>query len=253
MRNILIKKLSTRLKREAAYRLSKRMLKMKNRAAIISFCFDDFPKSALYTGGAILEGYGYSATYFISCNLCDSDSPVGRIVSKDDIQTAIKKGHEIGCHTYTHVDAWSTKPEEFEQSIMANRKAFSDIAPDTKFISFAYPLGNATPHIKKISEKYFNCARGGRQTNNRNFVDLNLLCSFFLDARTGVEFNDVKSIIDANRLQNGWLILTTHDITDHPSHYGCKTKLFTAIVDYIHKQNVLVLPIYRALDEIIKK
>jgi peptidoglycan/xylan/chitin deacetylase (PgdA/CDA1 family) len=69
---------------------------------VVSFTFDDFPKSALDVGGEILERYGARGTYYASLKLAWSYNILGQIFDDDDIRAAHRAGHEIACHTYTH-------------------------------------------------------------------------------------------------------------------------------------------------------
>ena len=69
---------------------------MDNRAPIVSFTFDDFPRSALHVGGEILRARGFAGTYYASLGLVDRDSPVGRIFSVYDLKSLLAQGHELG-------------------------------------------------------------------------------------------------------------------------------------------------------------
>ena len=70
---------------------------------VVSFTFDDFPKSALTAGGSILERHGARGTYYVASKLAKTDGAVGRLFDVEDISAAHHNGHEIGCHTYTHL------------------------------------------------------------------------------------------------------------------------------------------------------
>src|SRR5205814_3937935 len=82
-----------------------RRVKMRNPMAYISFTFDDFPRSALATGGAILSHFGMKGTYYASLGLMGQSSPVGPLFSAEDLNGVLIEGHELGCHTYAHCDA----------------------------------------------------------------------------------------------------------------------------------------------------
>ena len=42
---------------------------------LISFTFDDFPRSAIHTGGAILNRFGVAGTYYAAFGLVDQSTP----------------------------------------------------------------------------------------------------------------------------------------------------------------------------------
>src|SRR5882672_8352253 len=113
---------------------SRRRVRLPANFPVISFTFDDFPRSALSLGGAILEEHGLAATYYASLGLMDADDPdVGRIFSAEDLRAAHGRGHELGCHTFDHWHASKTQPEAFEASILRNREALSRILPGISF------------------------------------------------------------------------------------------------------------------------
>src|SRR5438132_6801029 len=111
-----------RFKLAISMRLARRPLIMRNEEPVMSFTFDDFPRSALLEGGTILGTYGIKGTFFASFGLMGQRAPTGQIFSADDIHEVVRQGHELGCHTYDHRHAWDTPPSTFEASIVRNRQ-----------------------------------------------------------------------------------------------------------------------------------
>ena len=72
--------------------------------AVISFTFDDFPASAAHIGAEIIERFGARATFYSSFSNSGLDSPSGNIASAADAVDLDARGHEIGCHTFSHMD-----------------------------------------------------------------------------------------------------------------------------------------------------
>ena len=58
----LITRMRGKYQRSASDLLHRRPLTMRNARPLVSFTFDDFPKNALYTGGAILAAAGIGAS-----------------------------------------------------------------------------------------------------------------------------------------------------------------------------------------------
>jgi len=85
---------------------------------LISFTFDDFPRSALLTGGAILKRFGLRGTYYASLGLMGKEAPPGVLFLRDDLEVLLEEGHELGCHSYSHCHSGKTKPNVFEDSII---------------------------------------------------------------------------------------------------------------------------------------
>ncbi|MBZ5623491.1 MAG: polysaccharide deacetylase family protein [Acidobacteriia bacterium] len=73
---------------------------------LISFTFDDFPRSALHTGGAILNRSGLAGTYYACLGLMGGETATGKLFNADDLKILIDRGHELGCHTYSHCHSW---------------------------------------------------------------------------------------------------------------------------------------------------
>src|SRR4051812_10835454 len=108
--------------RRGAMQLARRPLAMRNREPLISFTFDDFPRSALFTGGRILEDFGARGTYYTSFGLMGQTAPTGEIFTRDDFPQVLARGHELGCHTFAHCHAGETASAAFEASIVENRR-----------------------------------------------------------------------------------------------------------------------------------
>mgnify|MGYP003385607330 CR=1 FL=1 len=216
----------------------------------ISFTFDDFPRSALHTGGSILSQFGVRGTYYVSLGLLDSMAPTGEICSLDDVNLVLAQGHELGCHTYSHRHAWDTPPSDFERAILQNRQLLAELVPGAKFESLAYPIAGPRWSTKTCAGKHFRCCRGGGQAGNAHRVDLNHLKSFFLE-KSRDDFGEVQRVIDANKKACGWLIFSTHDIDAAPTPYGCTPEFFGRVVRYSVESGAAVLPVARTLDRVL--
>jgi peptidoglycan/xylan/chitin deacetylase (PgdA/CDA1 family) len=209
---------------------------------MISFTFDDFPRSALSNGGATLRQHGFSGTYYASFGLMGQQRSTGEIFRCDDLQELIREGHELACHTFDHCDSWKTTPDAFEASIVRNRQAAAQHVPGVTLKSLSYPISWPRPATKRRIASLFECARGGGQTFNAGVTDLNYLQAFFIEQTRG-DFDPIKQIIDDNTHATGWLIFATHDVSHNPTRFGCTPALFERIVDYAKKSGAHVLPV----------
>ena len=236
-------------RRNATRFLFTRPLSIHVQVPIISFTFDDFPRSALLTGGAILNQWGAVGTYYAAMGLIGQDSVSGPIFEAQDLSTLLGQGHELGCHTYFHSHSWNTDGQAFETSILENRKALQKLVPGAEFKSLSYPISEPRPMVKRRAVKYFECCRAGGQALNVGTVDLNQLSAFFLE-KTRDDIRPVKEIIDRNRESRGWLILATHDVVHEPSPYGCTPEFFAEVVKYAANSGAQVLPVMKALEAI---
>jgi len=236
--------------RRAARWLGRRTCRLPAAAPVISFTFDDFPRSALYQAGSLLREHGFAGTYYASFGLMGRISPTGEIFSEPDLAEFVQQGHELGCHTFHHCDSWATAPAEFEASVLRNRKQLAGLLPGASFASLSYPISWPRPQTKRRMLKYFECARGGGQTFNAGTADLNYLQAFFIEQCRG-DFIQIQQIIEANARANGWLIFATHDVCGSPTRFGCTPEFFRRVVAYAADSGAAILPVRQALRRLL--
>src|SRR5690348_7629759 len=119
--------------RSSAHLFFKRPFQLNSQVPFISFTFDDFPRSALHSGGEILRTFGFTATFYASLGLMGKQAPTGTMFLQEDLNTVLEQGHELGCHTFGHCHAWETKPDVFEESLIRNERTLSDLIPGASF------------------------------------------------------------------------------------------------------------------------
>ena len=234
------------LQRRAARWFSRRLCRIQLDSPVISFTFDDFPRSALTNAGVILSRYGFSGTYYACFGLMGQETSTGEIFRCEDLQELIEQRHELACHTFNHCDSWETTADEFEASILRNRQAAAQHVPSLTLTSLSYPISWPRPATKRRIASFFECARGGGQTFNAGIADLNRLEAFFIE-QSRDDFNAIKHVIDENTRANGWLIFATHDVSDSPTRFGCTSALFERIIEYTKKSGADVLPVRGAV------
>jgi peptidoglycan/xylan/chitin deacetylase (PgdA/CDA1 family) len=93
---------SRELLRRVAYKSVAKTIRMRNQRPVVSFTFDDFPRSAALNGARILERHGARGTFYVAGSYC------GKVVDgvvqycAEDLSALSHGGHEIGCHTFNH-------------------------------------------------------------------------------------------------------------------------------------------------------
>lgn len=254
-------KLQRRLATEMTRILFKRPLAVRTGFPLISFTFDDFPRSSFLEAGSILMRYGVLGTYYASLGLMGRQSHLGPMYEAEDLRKLVQQGHELGCHTFGHCHSWNTSVEVYERAIVENQQVLGELLPGTSFETFAYPHSAPRLAVKRVASRYFRCCRGGGlkagryihrhdaggQTFNSGITDLNYLCAFFLEqSRDHPEA--VKSLIDQNTRARGWLIFATHDVCTNPSPFGCTPGFFEQVVQWSMESGARVLPVMTALD-----
>jgi len=239
-------RLRNKYRRHAIGRWERRDFTLTAPVASVSFTFDDFPLSALTEGGRILLDYDVRGTYFVSMQLAGQRSVSGPIASRSEIAIALRDGHELGCHTFEHLDGSKVSADAFERSIETNRLALSEFVPDGRVATFAYPLEGPNLGTKRVAGQRFLACRGGGQSFNAGTVDLNLVKAYFLDRKNRHDLPSVRGLIERNAASRGWLIFATHDVRSEPSDYGCEPGYFADVVRWSVESGARVLPMAQA-------
>ena len=236
-----------RYQRSAARFFFRRPFVIDSPVPVVSFAFDDFPRSALHTGGAILTRAGARGTFYASLGLMGSHAPTGEMFVPEDVTTLLQQGHELGCHTFAHCDSWHTPSDVFEKSLTRNAQALANLVPGGSFRTFSYPINPPRPRSKRNAGKRFVCCRGGGQAFNAGAADLNYLASFFIE-KSRDDPQTLRRVIDENRQARGWLILSTHDVDHQPTPFGCTPDTFEEVVESVVRSGARILPVAEACE-----
>jgi peptidoglycan/xylan/chitin deacetylase (PgdA/CDA1 family) len=196
---------------------------------VVSFTFDDFPKSALTTGGAILERHGARGTYYTALKLAGIENNLGPSFDESDVVAAYQKGHEIACHTHTHLNCARSSPSAIKQEIHANARDFSGLLAGAALKNFAYPYGAVSRQARRSLIWRFQSCRGIRPGLNKAVPALAELLANRIYARD-FDSERIREMIAQNKSEKSWLIFYTHDVTNDPSPYGCTPEQFETVV-----------------------
>jgi len=238
------------LERRAARLMRKRVLTSKLDRPIVSFSFDDCPRSALENAAPILEGNGWRGTFYMAMGLCETTNHLGLHMSEADVKAAHKSGHEIADHTFDHIDGQQITPQNFIDNIDKNQAALAalDIPPSR---NFAYPYGCVSPTLKTAIAQKFELVRGvhNPKTGSANAaLDTALLPSMRM--YSGEAINDIIRAVELLEGAPQWLTIFTHDVREAPSDYGCTPDDMERIIRPIKDSGALVMPMIEALDYI---
>jgi peptidoglycan/xylan/chitin deacetylase (PgdA/CDA1 family) len=114
---------------------------MRNTKPLVSFTFDDAPASACVTGALLLERYQARGTYYIGGGGCGAVGPSGRPATTEQVKALYSKGHEIGCHTYSHSAVANIGRGALVAELERNRSSLQSINRGMIIRNFAYPYG----------------------------------------------------------------------------------------------------------------
>jgi len=220
---------STRLARKLGPFLPARPQAVRWPGGIVSFTFDDFPKTAFTVGGAILEAQGARGTYYTALGLAETDGALGRMFDRGDVWAARERGHEIGCHTFHHLDCSRIATRKILAEIAENAAAAQGIVPDYALTNFAFPYGGISLSSKRALAHRFSSCRGIGRGVNAGMADFADLRANPVQDLPG-ESDSFRRLIDEARATDGWLIFYTHDVSLSPSPFGCTPKQLEAVV-----------------------
>ena len=213
---------------------------------VASFTFDDFPKSAATTGAAILERHGAVGTFYAAGALCGTTSDGVSYFEREELADLVRRGHEIGDHTFGHIHVPRHGRAEREQDLARNARFLVDTLGDVIATSFAFPFGHASPAAKRFYAARFASCRGTVPGVNSGALDLGQLKAVGLD-EAALAAVDVPALLAQARRENGWIIFYTHDVSEQPSRFGTRTATFEGVVRACRDAQIEILPMRNAL------
>jgi peptidoglycan/xylan/chitin deacetylase (PgdA/CDA1 family) len=185
---------------------------------MLTFTFDDVPATAALAGAQLLEAVGLRGAFYICAGLEDGDGPMGRYGSSEDARRLAAAGHEVACHTYSHLDCGQADQPTITADVDRNGLALAERgAPNP--VSFAYPYGDVSFAAKRALGGRFKTLRTVQAGLVESGADANQLPAVGIEGRDGEARARAWMARAARR--KAWLILYTHDVAEAPSAWGC--------------------------------
>jgi peptidoglycan/xylan/chitin deacetylase (PgdA/CDA1 family) len=213
---------------------------------MVSFTFDDVPKSAATVGAPMLEEYNARGTFYLSGALVGQWSGNWTGVSVDDILLLHRSGHELACHTFSHIRATDLDAATMMAEVANNRRYLRAIDPSIRLENFAYPYGLGSVVHKRLLGRAFRSSRGILRGINSGIVDLQYLRATPL-IELHIDRDGIDRAFDEAVAKGGWLIFYSHDVKNAPSSYGCSPSLLRYALEAASRRNIPVLSIAEAL------
>jgi peptidoglycan/xylan/chitin deacetylase (PgdA/CDA1 family) len=208
---------------------------------VVSFCFDDFPASAYTVGGAILKSFGARGTYYAAMGLMNTSNHLGDHFSRQDLDSLLADGHELACHTFSHISCRRATFRVFEDDLRRGMDAIR-AATGCVPVNFSYPYGHVTLTAKKRVGPQVRSSRGIYAGLNAPTTDLNLLRANGLYGDVD-RFPEMESLLSSNVRKRGWLIFYTHDVRTTPSEFGCTPALLEKVVSAAVDRGFRIAPV----------
>ena len=239
--------LSSRIARRLVKYQARRMMSFNYDRPIVSFSFDDCPRSVMGNALPALESRSWRGTIYAAMGLCGITNNLGLHMSQDDMKAAHRSGHHIDDHTFSHLSARSVSTAEFLYDIEKNKAVFADMGlPPAQ--TFAYPYGEVTKETKAALSHKFPLLRGIHSPHGDKTVDLNQAASQRL--YSGSDFESCLKAIHELKHTPSWLILFTHDVREDPSDFGCTPSDFLTAIKAVESTGAEVLPVADALSRL---
>jgi len=235
------------LRRRALCSLYRRSVPLGNAGPIVSFTFDDFPRTAYSVGGPILERFGARGTYYVTGGLMDTSNELGDLCDLHDLESLVENGHELGTQTFYHSSCRAISLAAFRDDVQKGMKAAEQIKGHNS-TNFAYPYGHVTLRSKKHLGPDLTSSRSNIPGFNGPEIDLNLLRAerLYGDAE---QCSRIEELIEHNVEQKTWLIFYTHDVRSNPSEYGCTPELLEFAITASARSGSRILTVQKTLAE----
>jgi peptidoglycan/xylan/chitin deacetylase (PgdA/CDA1 family) len=233
------------LRRAARHSCSKPFA-MHNPAPLVSFTFDDVPDSAYINGAAILEDHGMRGTFYIAAGILGDTDAHWRVIDRTQVSALHARGHEIGCHTFSHIGVDQLDADAVVEECRRNRETLHQLCAGAEITNFCYPFGRVSYPRKRQLEAQFDTCRGIYEGVNSGIVDLALLRVIELYDRT-LTAEKLERTLRETRERNGWLIFYTHDVAENPSWIGCSPRLLRQTVQAVQAAGMQSLTVRDAL------
>lgn len=214
---------------------------------VVSFTFDDVPDTALSEGAKILEAHDGRGTFYIAAGMLGQTEPQRRLIDREGCAELLARGHEIGCHTHSHLNLRQVSRARLRADLDHNAHSLATVAPGFAPRNFAFPYNAGSFRQRGELIQRYRSSRGGLPGINRGLTDRSFLRSFALQQPES-SLAHLHGRIDELVANPGWLIFFGHDLSADPTPYGCQPESFERLVRHARDSGCAILTIDQALD-----
>jgi len=211
--------------------------------------FDDFPRNAWTAGGEIVEAARGRATYYVTGSFCGRTIDGIEYFSEGDLVEVHSRGHDIGCHTFSHIALPKHSRAAIDLELKRNSEFIRSATGQSDVTSFAYPYGSASVRTKIMLKSRFVACRGIETGINAGLADFSQLHAVCLEEHI-LTTNPIKHLVEQTCNRNGWLVLVTHDVSSQPSPFGCTPKLLKETLSAIRGAGIELVTVKEAVARI---
>lgn len=206
---------------------------------VITVTFDDGRESVYTNALPVLQRYGIHTTQYIISGVLDN--PL--YMSIKQIQSMQKAGHEVGAHTVSHTDLTMLDNKQLTHELDDSQKVLS--AHFGTVSDFSSPYGAYNAHTLQVIDQYYRShknAEGDPAANELEAINIrngfNALNIKSYSVRKTTTIDDLRKLIIAARDNNGWLILTYHEISESDDLYAITPNVFEQQMKLVNASNI---------------
>jgi len=196
--------------------------------ALVTFAFDDAPASATRRGAEILEARGLKGVYYLSAGLAGETGHMGLYATRDDMKRVAAAGHEIGCHTYSHLDCGQATGARIADDMELNAALLADWGVAEQLDTFAYPYGDVSFPAKAEAARRFVLSRGLHHGLIEPGVDLNQAPAVGIEGEHGEA--TARAWLGRAAERRAWLILYSHNVEAEASRFGASADAMIRLI-----------------------
>ena len=237
--------LRTRLSRLAARHVACNWLPLNRGPGVVSLCFDDVPASACQAGAALLEAYAGRASFYVCGSLTDQPEQGQLCHSLADLHSLAQRGHEIGCHTFSHTNCAQHEGAALARDWQANQDFFQRHGLSTSGFAFpfgAYDLGSKLAAARRFS--YSRITGGGRHVGRADLAALRAQPLYAGSTDAAV----LAQLIADTARDGGWLILYSHEVSATPGPWGTTPEQLELALHLAQQSCCKILSVQQAID-----
>src|SRR5438477_2965313 len=123
-------------------RFARRLVRRDHPSPMISFTFDDFPRSALAIGGKMLASFGWMGTYYGSFGLMGKITTLGPMFTRSDLDELLAAGHELASHSFGHASCIEVGAAAFVEQCEHNRREARALLGGHSLSNLSFPYGH---------------------------------------------------------------------------------------------------------------
>jgi len=222
---------------------------ISSESKIVSFTFDDVPKSTFENAVPILNKYKLSGTFYIALSLMEGVSEK-KLYTRENLLECIESGHELACHSFGHIHFFQTSDTGFiKEDLKKNKDTLESLDLNASFENFSYPYGEQTVISKRVVSRIFKSCRGTDNGINSGKVDLNSLKGIKLyENRNSKEKIDL--LLKEFDRSGGWLIFYTHDVQEHFTSVGCSPEYLEYVINRCHESGFEIKSIKQVISSL---